>query len=292
MENLELPPLPPEDKFAKKIPVIKTYSTDIAETLKTKQGSVLSIAFAEEKKRQQIREVTSPVSKKNLTYIILGILFLGISAFLIGTFFISFFEKPTGILPNRKIPSIISYDFDKHIEISGLSNSTIQESIRKEIKNEFEGKIKRILLYQNINGQQIPLSIRELNEKLELIAPKKLINSLKNDFFSGIIKTDSGQYPVFIFSINSFDTAFSGMSEWESNMIEAFIFPFDIKAEGDNEILNRAFQDKTINNQPSRILIDKTAKIVLVYGFLGNDFVVITSNKDAFSEAISRLLRI
>lgn len=291
MENLELPPLPPEDKSARKIPVMKTYSSDIAEALKSKQGSVLSIAFAEEKKRQQIHNVTSAGSSKNVTYIIFGILLLGLSAVMIGSFFFSLFDKQPTILPAPKIPSLIAYDVDQGEDITNASKSTIGEIIRKNIDAPFEGRVKRVLFYESSATIQTPTGLRDFENKIDLKTPKRLINSLNDNFFIGIINTNKVNQPVLIFSINSFDTAFPGMSEWEKDMVEALLYPFNIKSDDDNELLNRAFQDKTIKNHPARILIDKTGKIVLIYGYVSSDYIVVSTNEDAYGEAVSRLLR-
>ncbi len=291
MENLELPPTPPEDGFAKKIPVMKTYSSDIAEALKNKQGSVLSIAFAEEKKRQQIHDVTSAGSKKNITYIIFGVLFLGISVVMIGSFFFSIFNKTPSIMPAPKVPSLISYDVDKAEDITTSSTSSIQELIRKNVAESFEGKVKRILFYQSAGAMQSPVTLREFESKIDFTMPNRLINSLNGEFFVGAINANNTNYPVMIFSINSFDTTFPGMNEWEKDIVEDLIYPFDIKADDDNELLNRSMQDKTVKNHPARILVDKTGKIVLIYGFVGSEYVVISTNEDAYGESVSRLLR-
>lgn len=291
MENLELPPTPPEDSFAKKIPVMKTYSSDIAEALKNKQGSVLSIAFAEEKKRQQIHDATSAGSKKNITYILFGILFLSISAVMIGSFFFSIFDKSPSIAPAPKVPSLVPYDVDSPEDVSTSSTSSIQELVRKNVSEPFEGKVKRILFYQSAGDLQSPVTLREFEDKIDFKMPNRLINSLNADFFIGAINANNTNYPVMVFSINSFDTTFPGMNEWEKDIVEGLLYPFDIKADDDNELLNRAMQDKTIKNHPARILVDKTGKIVLIYGFVGSEYVVISTNEDAYGETVSRLLR-
>lgn len=291
MNEINNVPLPPEDDFAKKNPVIKTYSSDIAEALKSKQGSVLSIAFAEEKKRQKMQEISSPTSKKNLTFIFLGIIFLGLSTLMIGSFFFSIFDKPQTILPMPKIPSLIAYDEDFGVDISSLSKSSILEVIRKNSEELFEGKVKRILFYETNDSGQAPTTLRNFEQKAELKMPKKLVNSLNDNFFSGVINYFAQNRPIFIFSVNAFDTAFIGMNEWEQDMTESLIYPFDIKSTDDNNLLNRAFQNKTIKNHPARVLVDKTGKIVLLYGFINKDFIVISSSEDAYEEAVSRLLR-
>jgi len=291
MENLELPPNPPEDSFAKKIPVMKTYSSDIAEALKSKQGSVLSIAFAEEKKRQQIHDVTSAGSKKNVTYIIFGVLFIAVSAIMIGSFFFSMFDKAPAIMPAPKVPSLIPYDVDQPEDITGASKSTVQELIRKNIEEPYVGNVKRILFYQSAGGVQSPITLRELETQIDLKMPKRLLNSLNSDFFIGIINANKTNYPVMIFSINSFDTTFPGMGEWESAIVEALIYPFNIQSDDDNELLNRAMQDKTVKNHPARILVDKTSKIVLIYGYVGSKYVVVSTNENAYTETVSRLQR-
>lgn len=291
MENLELPPTPPEDGFAKKIPVMKTYSSDIAEALKNKQGSVLSIAFAEEKKRQQIHDVTSAGSKKNITYIIFGVLFIGVSVVMIGSFFFSIFDKTPSIMPAPKVPSLIAYDVDKAEDITTSSVSSIQELIRKNVAESFEGKVKRILFYQSAGALQSPITLREFENKIDFKMPNRLINSLNDEFFVGAINANNTNYPVMIFSINSFDTTFPGMNEWEKDIVEDLLYPFDIKADDDNELLNRSMQDKTVKNHPARILVGKTGKIVLIYGYVGGEYVVISTNEDAYGESVSRLLR-
>ena len=65
---------------------IRTYASDLAEVMRTKQGSVVKIALAEQARRDIDEANASPTSKKNI-FLALGALIL--IAIGIGIFFLS-----------------------------------------------------------------------------------------------------------------------------------------------------------------------------------------------------------
>lgn len=89
---------------------------------------------------------------------------------------------------------------------------------------------------------------------------------------------------------NSFGDSFNQMRSWENKMfldLHGF-FGYDISA-FTNYLLTKDFEDGFIQNKNARILYDGTGKIVLMYVFVDEDFIVISNTEQAVKEAMLRV---
>jgi hypothetical protein len=89
--------------------------------------------------------------------------------------------------------------------------------------------------------------------------------------------------PFIILRSANFDTLFTGMLAWEANM-HADLAPLFGVADG----IKRSFSDAIRGNASTRILYDTTGKEVLLYSFINQRTVVITTSSTALSALVSR----
>ncbi len=89
---------------------------------------------------------------------------------------------------------------------------------------------------------------------------------------------------------SSFASSFEQIKSWENKMfldLHGF-FGYDVSL-FTNYLLTKDFKDGFIENKNARILYDDTGKIVMMYVYIDDNFVVITNTEQAVREAILRV---
>lgn len=294
-ENLSLDQkiasLPQEEVAPQKkgFQAIRTYASDMASAIKDGQGSVVKIAMAEHKKRENELENASPESKKNLFFIIgaLACLVLGIAGFLY--FFAQ--QIPDSVQINQTVnsTSLIFAESVRKMDVSSLSKEQLESALQQEIKTA-QIRLDTVENVYMINGATGPvLQTAQFFSQLKTSAPDALLRSLQPSFMFGIYNFDTTQ-PFLILKTTSRDIAFAGMLEWESKLFDDMYGIFNIDVSGDKKILfEKKFQDALIKNRDARVLKDDNGAIVLFYVFTDDNTIVITKDPKTLEEVTNRL---
>jgi hypothetical protein len=117
---------------------------------------------------------------------------------------------------------------------------------------------------------------------LETHVAQKTIRALDNNIMIGSITTTKNE-PFIILRSYNFDTLFSGLLLWEEYMYE------DLAPLFGTEPMNAPrFKDAVRDNTSTRILYDANGAEVMLYSFINQNTVVITSSGDALAEIIKR----
>ena len=119
--------------------------------------------------------------------------------------------------------------------------------------------------------------------------PPALLRSLDNNFLFGIHAFTENN-PFLLFTVRSFNNAFSGMLEWEKTIFDD-LTPLFALEQVDKDTLNRSFEDVIIENQDLRALKDKEGNIVLLYAFANQETLIITTHEVTLDEILERLKR-
>jgi hypothetical protein len=209
------------------------------------------------------------------------------------------------------------------IKYSDLLNSEVLQSNdfsklnRPEIILEIN-KIRTLL----INNKTLPnnniginsnLNIRQLFEKINYSGEENLLRSFGNNFAFGLSTNANSQLETYLLiEIDNFDLAFKSILDWEKYT------PFDLKDLfiGNNEILNinviststfsststptikkylknntDMFVDRVLKNYDIREYVNNENNINIIYGFINNKFLLITSGESSFLDIKNRLLK-
>lgn len=201
-------------------------------------------------------------------------------------------RKQIGInLLNEVLKS--KYDENKIKELTiesatrGISLSDIYTE--QEINQmSLEEKAKNIELNNGIKFKIEPKESQVKNETGENITVV-LENQIKEKtpVFSNF-KKDTDLF--ILLRTSSFASSFEQIKSWENKMfldLHGF-FGYDISA-FTNYLLTKDFKDGFVENKNARILYDDTGKIVLMYVYIDDNFVVITNTEQAVREAILRV---
>lgn len=213
------------------------------------------------------------------------------------------------LLKSPKIPelieitqAIIATEKSVQIPLEYLTQDELHSAIKKELartglpRGQMEAVyfIKNILIPGELETMVEKTSIgiigpREIFAIIKNRAPSNLLRSLDDKSFLFGIHATSNNEVFLILKTDSFENAFSGMLHWEQNMFGDIAPLLDISISEQGAVSNTTFQDVVIKNSDARILKDDTGAVVLIYAFIDQETLVVTTNTATFDEVVKRL---
>jgi len=278
---------------------LRTFQSDVAETLKEQKTSVVQMTIKEHEKRQQKAEEASPVSRRNLPLVIVSTILITSSVVLLGVGVFYFVTKDYTAPAPRVLNTapLIYTEKNDEINITDMSSDKIKEKIHL-IVSELDIDIDHIQHIYFTNEEIISeitraplrdlISTSDFINALEMKTPTTLRRTLDKKFMFGI-HSFNGNQPFIILKTDFFENTFAGMLEWESFLAEDMLSLFSKKDH--RNLYDKKFDDIIIKNRDIRALLDSRGDIVLMYSFFDRNTLVITTRKDTLDEIITRLNR-
>jgi len=183
---------------------------------------------------------------------------------------------------DEEIAKISVENFIKDISLSDIYSEEKLEQMSQEEKNE------KIDLNQGIQylseALPKPIVIDNLNKDLEI---DPVVVDAKKDAISNFPK---GTDLFILLKVNSFADVFGQMRIWENKMFADLhdLFGIDIFTDT-SYLLTKDFVDGVVQNKNARILYDDGGKIVFMYVYIDENFIVITNTEEATREVILRV---
>lgn len=277
-----------------KIKNVRTYMSDMADTVRANEISVIKVALAEQNKRARedlYREAEGTPVKK-IFWILGGVIL--IAGAIYGSMFL-LKEKAKITAPEKIITrevSIVSYDEVSSIDVSNEENLADKINRVKRELNTTDNKesLKLISLVKEVNGLKEKIGVEEFFDKLGFRAPSSLMRSLSDSYMIGTYTKNETSLFVILQS-KDYEYTYAGMLSWEETMAGDMFDLFELKTEENKiEINNREWKDVVMENKDSRILFNEEQKPILYYMFADRENVVITDSKDAIKEITTRLI--
>jgi hypothetical protein len=162
-------------------------------------------------------------------------------------------------------------------------------------------------------GIKIDISLLDLFNTIRYSGPDSLLRSFSDDnqYDFGFYYTKTNSFENYILTkINIYDSAFSGMLEWENSigidLENIFIFKnitsTTTLATSSNNIADNPaikienkenegkFVDKVIKNIDTRVYVDTKKNTKIVYGIVNKRYLLITSGEESFINILDKLI--
>jgi hypothetical protein len=267
-----------------KLSTLRTYQGDVAEFIKDKNQSTLSIALEEKHKQEQEIEEgggtqetgRESLSSKNLganfTALVLSITLL-IAGVFASIFIFDYLTKPRELDVSLKT-DIIPYN--NEITLANMSS----ESFAAEIKNLPPQNGISIVDISDNQGNQINTSA-SLFDFLN-IRGRTVTRYFDKNFVLGV----NGEDGLFlIFETSDFGATFSGMLDWEKYIEQDLSFIFDTKDGGEDTSFS--WKDAIIKNKDVRVLSDGNGTSRVYYSFLDKNTLAIVGDEKTLTDIFS-----
>lgn len=280
---------------------VRTYLSDMADTVRTNDISVIKVALAEQNKneRENIYRQAEGTPFKKFFWIAGGIILILIAIF--GIYFVT--NKNAALnVPEQiaKNDSVISYDEITSVTIKNgdsLTDKIIAN--KKEVSTIIKNSgIKSITINKEADGANEKLTVRELFTKLEFTAPSSLVRSLSDSYMVGTyinnLTGNTADYKSSIFLIlptTDYEYTYAGMLEWEKTIAGNTFDLFELNTKDNKlQINDRVWKDIIIENKDARVLLNEDNKPILYYMFTNKNNLIITDKEDTLKEIVSRLV--
>lgn len=268
---------------------LRTFQGDMEERIHNKKESIVSIAAAEQNVQKKVAPVILKEENSNffLTHSILpiaGLILVFVGALSIATiyYFNAVNNAPVAVTPQT---TLISSAKKEIVEVGADPKQDITQHLVNS-KKSFTGTVGSILYIQFVKEKsEIPET--EFFKYIAPSAPSALMRSFDAQYMSGVYALDTNEI-FFILSTVDFGQTFSGMLKWEGVMQNDLspYFP-NITDQTKN---TSVFQDDTFNNRDVRVVRNTNGKIILLYGFVDKNTVIITANEKIFQSIASKYI--
>jgi hypothetical protein len=295
------PILTPKQNISSK-PIIRTYKSDIEDTVQSGHISSINIAIAENKKMMsavQGNENKEKNKEKNKNIIILGSILIvgGVLALAIPYFFINKQSQSEIIIETVSSNPIFTTDVQEKINLNVINTDRVAMTLNERVKQS-STKLGQIKDFYIVTGQGInekPITSINFFNLIKSNIPDEIQRTLKSQYIFGM-HNYNGNQEFLVLKVGSYDTTFSGMLTWENYLWQDFKNIFGLSDESNaidqvqkNSIEIKKFQDATFANKDCRIVKDSKGNIIFLYSIIDPNTVVIATSVDTLKEIINRI---
>lgn len=272
-----------ENKIQNK--VVETYAEDMARVIESDQGGLIKKIIQEQEQKEFEKKYRSPASRTSKIYMLLGSVVI-LMAF--GVLMFLGLQEDTNTVPiERQLTPLIFNDKTFFIETESFSKDQVIASILTEFNttNLKNDGLEAIYLTQNKNMVGLRNFLTLL--KSDFIPPNE--NVLSDQFLMGLTNTGTKNF-FFILRSRSFQDGFENIKPWENKMFYDLhrFFGYSLSS-FTSYLFTKSFDNGIIENKNARILYDSEGNIVMMYVFVDDNHVVITSKIEPVRELMSRL---
>ena len=287
---------------------LRTLEGDIQEAIQERNTSAASMVMAEQAKTvasiSQPRERRPSNFNKKLFIIIASIILVTLG---LGGAYYLYMQSPLApsapaIPKAAAIPSIVAPDAQKTLDLSGLGQNAARTAVKNALSNVGNGNgsiLQIIPVQKGTNGSLNIINATDFIPLLDLPAPNVLSRSLNNQWMLGTYNDNGDSAPFIILTDNFFQNAYAGMIAWESTISDDFANVFgysNMTASGGGTStlasyfnIQGSWKDGVIQNKDVRAFTKPDGAVLILYSFVDNNTIVITTDGKALSEIINRL---
>jgi hypothetical protein len=213
---------------------VRTFQSDVAGSVKSDNVSMIKIALAEKERREQEGNYFDvEVKRKNYKPTLLLILTICLVIGGAVGFVYWYFNKPPAPTLEERLaprePTILYSETQSAVSVTNKNTDVILADLKKETLAKLDlGTVKRILITDIVGTSTINVNAQGFFKAIRSRAPQNLIRVIEPYFFIGAYSF--APHDVFIiFKINSYDTAYPAMLEWEKTL-ESDLGPLFVEA--------------------------------------------------------------
>lgn len=272
--------------------VLRTYTSDMADAIRQNEVSVIKIALAEKEKREQetIYKQAEGTKTSKIFFVIGGVIL--IIAGIVGSYFLFQKKETAAPIVTNNFDTLINYDSYSNIDVTNITNQNDLLNIVKKNNLSNDGQIKALFFSKKINELEEKLNTEDFLSLIESSAPSALVRSLSDKYLLGQYLSLEKIYVKFlIFETNNYTQTYASMLEWEKTLLKDLFTILDLKnIPAESPLFEKQWKDIVINNRDARVLYGDNGEGILYYVFINKNHFIITSDKEALKEVISRLI--
>jgi hypothetical protein len=293
------------DVIPKSKPIVRTFKSDMEETIQANHVSSINIALAENKKmmeRMRSAEVEKVAIKKNYTVLIVSLLLIigGILAFAIPYFLVNKQYAKEEVSESVPSSNFITVDSEEKINLDSVVLDRLASTLSERVdqSNIRLGSIKNIFLTEGTGTAEKAISSQRFISLMNFNLPKEMERTLKSEYMFGM-HAFNGNQKFLILKVGSYENTFAGMLKWEIDLWSNFKSLFSLSSIGLPTsqtgsipgVETPVFQDAVYANKDTRVIKDSSGSVLFLYSIIDKNTVVFTTSTDTLKEIINRNIK-
>lgn len=207
------------------IPTLRTYKSDINQTVNKDKITTAKILIAEQNKKKKAQENESNTSIKrptNILVLIVSVLLIIVALGGIG--YVAYTKVvPTSFAPVAVPESFLFvFDFEKFIDTSKdkfAAQSQAKEYIAESAKVKDESYTELIFYKTNpTTDEKTRITTGEFFALYDVKLPTNIARSISKDFVYGVYKTQGKMEPFVVVGVAEYETLYSALFVWENTL--------------------------------------------------------------------------
>lgn len=272
---------------------LRTFKSDAEEAVRYGNASKVTIALAEQKKREASSKIEYTKEKHSSPGLYIALVLILILALGGGWYYWFISSQPKQekvVTPTVTFKSYVAYTKASTLVLDSGSNALTLIAAKLGASTGPLGTVTALVPISNTGATSIaPLSSVVSGTHI----PDRLLRSLSDDYMIGSYTYDV-QSPFIVLKNTFFQNAFSGMLAWEKDMREDLLPLIQVSSPDtlEQDATSTSFEDGVLSNIDIRSLKDASGKTILVYAFADNDTIVITTTINSLKYLLDRILQV
>ncbi len=204
---------------------IHTYQSDIANAIKNDNVSMIKIALAEKKRNEGKAGFDTVLEQENRVsryYIAAGIVGVFVVLGLLSVYLYvknKANDEQAAEIAKAKVPALLYTESESTIDTTDKDPYEIFREILVEKNGIMDfGTIKAIVPTITAGTTTVSLTTSDFFNVINARTPELLVRALESNFLLGVYSYNNPRDVFALFKVNSYDPAFAGMLEWETNI--------------------------------------------------------------------------
>lgn len=268
---------------------VRTFSSDLAQAVREKGGSVVRIAIAEDEKHRREFQENSITSRKNITFMTIGTILVLVAV--IGLVWTYVYKKNASTVHLQIAPtapsSIAFSESNQTIDATNMPPNDLLTVLHTIVSapNIQSGTVKNIVIDQN--AARIPASqfITAIGANH---AGPDFLRSLSNEYMLGVYLYNQSNL-FLILRGTAHDFLLSGMLSWEPYLLQDLAPLFSIDTGAHAKALDAKWNSVVILNHDARAVLDANNKPLLFYSFLDENTIFIGTDPNTLTTVVQRI---
>jgi len=285
--------------------LIRTYKSDIESTIGANHLSSINIAIAENEKMHSqlkaapVEEAPAGDYSRNKIIIFASVILIVLGIIGVSLVFLSRSQNPNTTTPVQELPALITTEYKDELNVNSIATGKFTSALSSKL-NDIQIPVNNFYNPYITIGTSTARRLITSSEFVSLLGlkmPDLIARTILPDFMVGMYFWSGQNMPFIILKTSYFENAYAGMLAWENNLEKDFQVLFRLPGyEMAGNILaaltpttSKKFEDTVIVNKDVRLLRDANKNIVLLYGIINKDTIVITVSDNAFKGIVDRL---
>jgi hypothetical protein len=286
--------------------IVRTYKGDLESAIQNNHLSSINIAIAENQKmhnqiqaEQKQPEVAAPSEySKNKIIIFISVILIALGIIGVIVAFILTSSGSNPVAQVQELPALITTEYKDELSLNTVPKGKLLEILSAKLNDSqiTVNKLYNTYITSGTSTSRKLITAGEFAAQTGFNMPDILKRTLLPDYMLGAYSFGKN-LPFIIFKSTYFENAYAGMLSWEINLKKDLLILFRLPGyENGGGLIadltptdNKKFEDGVIVNKDVRILKDEKNNVILLYGIIDKETIIITVNDTAFKEIINRL---